>query len=82
MSPVLQDNEVGWSGREMTMILGLQGHRVTVQTSHLLKQSMSSRVGQRQFGSPGMTLEGKFRIVILGEGMEKLFRDRGCSFAE
>ncbi len=63
------------------MILGQQGHRATVQMSHLLKQSMPSRVDLRQVGSPGWTLEGKFRIVILGEGIEKLLRDGGWSGA-
>ena len=67
--PPLLDNEVGQSGREMAMILGQQGHRVTVQMSHLLEQSMSTRAGPRQVGSPGQALEGKFRIVILGEAI-------------
>lgn len=70
-----------WSGRERTMNLGQQGHRVTVQMSHLFKQSMSSRVGLRQVGSPSLTLERKFGIVILKEGIEKLLSGRGWSGA-
>lgn len=43
VSQMLQDNKVGLSDREMTMILGQRGRTVTVQMSQLLKQSMSAR---------------------------------------
>ena len=56
VSQMLQDNKVGRSDREMTMILGQRGRTVTVQMSQLPKQSMSSRAGPRQVGSPGLTV--------------------------
>lgn len=53
MSPVLQDNEVEWSSREMTSwSVRPQSDRADVS----LKQSMSSRVGLRA-KSAGLTGE-------------------------
>lgn len=73
MSLLLLDHEVWWSGRDMSMVLGQQGHRTATQTSHLLNQSMSSSMGTRQVGSLGPAL-AEFRMIIRGE---ELLRARG-----
>lgn len=76
MSLLPLDNEIRWSGSEIALIFGQEGHRVITQTSHLLRQSVSSRVGPDQVGSPRLTLKGKLKIAILGEEIEKLLKDR------